>query len=65
MLSLFYLQDLCKNPEKFWEFIDNNPYPYLERSYIQLDRICQLFEAHGDDVDLLLLLAEKKIGPVV
>ena len=36
-LTRYYLKELCKNPESFWQFIDNNP--YLERSDIQLDRI--------------------------
>ncbi len=57
-LTLFYLKELCQNPEKFWHFIDNNP--YLERSDIQLDRICQLFEEYGDDVDIPLLLKGHK-----
>lgn len=55
-ITRFYLKELCQNPEKFWEFIDSNP--YLERSDIQLDRICQLFDKYGDDVDLSLLLGE-------
>ena len=58
-LTRYYLKELCQNPEPFWQFIDNNP--YLERSDIQLDRICQLFKEHGDDVDLELLLGEKEI----
>ena len=58
-ITRFYLKELCKNPKKFWQFIDNNP--YLERSDIQLDRICKLFEAYGDDVDLELLLGEKEV----
>jgi hypothetical protein len=53
-LTRYYLKELCKNPEPFWEFIDNNP--YLERSDIQLDRISQLFEEFGDDVSMELLL---------
>ena len=55
-ITRHYLKELCQNPDSFWEFIDNNP--YLERSDIQLDRICQLFKEHGDDVDLSLLLGE-------
>lgn len=58
-VTLFYLKELCQNPEKFWQFIDNNP--YLERSDIQLDRICQLFKEHGDDVDIPLLLEDQKV----
>ncbi|GIT99463.1 acyl-homoserine-lactone synthase [Sulfurovum sp. TSL1] len=61
-LTRHYLKDLCNNPEKFWEFIDNNP--YLERSNIHLDKICRLFQAYGDDVDLSLLLEEKKAEPI-
>jgi len=52
-----YLKRLCESPDAFWKFIDNNP--YLERSDIQLDRICQLFQEHGDDVDISLLLGEE------
>ncbi|HFQ61013.1 MAG TPA: hypothetical protein ENK39_01765 [Epsilonproteobacteria bacterium] len=55
-ITRHYLKELCQNPDSFWEFIDNNP--YLERSDIQLDRICQLFKEYGDDVDLSLLLGE-------
>lgn len=55
-LTLFYLKELCQNSEKFWQFIDNNS--YLEHSDIQLDRICQLFEEHGDNVDIPLLLGD-------
>lgn len=55
-VTRFYLKKLCQNPDKFWEFIDNNP--YLERSDMQLDRICKLFEEYGEDVDLSLLLGE-------
>lgn len=53
-ITRYYLKKLCQNPKKFLQFIDNNP--YLERSDIQLDKICQLFKEHGDDVDLALLL---------
>lgn len=51
-----YLKQLCQNPEKFWKFIDDNP--YLERSDIELDRICKLFKEYGDDVALELLMGE-------
>jgi len=57
-LTRHYLKELCKDPKPFWQFIDANP--YLERSDIQLDRICQLFKKYGDDVDLSLLLGEEK-----
>ncbi len=55
-LTRHYLQELCKNPESLWKFVDNNP--YLERSDIQLDRICELFKEHGDDVSMQFLLGE-------
>lgn len=55
-LTRYYLKELCSDPEKFWQFIDNNP--YLERSDIRLERICRLFETHGEDVDLSLLLKD-------
>ncbi len=55
-LTRYYLKEFCKNPESLWKFIDNNP--YLERSNMQLDRICQLFEEHGDNVSMELLLGE-------
>ncbi len=58
-ITRHYLKELCKDPEYLWQFIDNNP--YLERSDIQLDRIRQLFEEHGEDVDLSLLLADQKV----
>jgi len=61
-LTRYYLKKLCNNPESFWQFIDNNP--YLERSDIYLDKISQLFEEYGDDVDLALLLADEDLHPV-
>ena len=62
-LTRYYLKELCKDPESFWQFIDNNP--YLERSDIHLDRICQLFKEHGDDVDLSILLEDQKVDLTV
>jgi len=53
-ITRFYLKDVCNNPEKLWQFIDNNP--YLERSDIQLNRISQLFKEFGDDVSMEQLL---------
>ncbi len=58
-LTTYYLKQMCQNPEKLWEFVDNNP--YLERSDIQLERICKLFKEYGDDVDIALLLGEDKV----
>lgn len=55
-ITRYYLKELCKNPEVLWTFVDNNP--YLKRSDIHLDRICQLFKEYGDDVDISLLLEE-------
>jgi len=55
-ITRFYLRELCANPDKFWKFIDDNP--YLERSDMQLDRICKLFEEHGDDVNISLLMGD-------
>jgi len=57
-ITRYYLQELCKNPESLWQFIDNNP--YLERSDIQLDQICQFFKEYGNDINLSVLLAEDK-----
>ncbi|MCK5535715.1 MAG: hypothetical protein KAI79_02755 [Bacteroidales bacterium] len=57
-ITKYYLKELCENPEKFWNFIDNNP--YLKRSDVNLDKICKLFNEHGDDIDLSLLTAEEK-----
>ncbi len=59
-LTRHYLQELCKNPESLWKFVDNNP--YLERSDIQLDRICELFKEHGDDVSMQFLLGEHDLS---
>jgi len=53
-LTRYYLQALCKNPDSFWQFIDNNP--YLERSDIHLDQICQIFKEHGEDVSMVRLV---------
>jgi len=57
-LTKYYLKQMCQNPEKLWNFIDNNI--YLDRSDIQLERICKLFKEYGDDVDIALLLGENK-----
>ncbi len=59
ILTKYYLQELCNNPEPFWNFIDKNP--YLERSDIQLDRICQLFKEYGEDVTMEQLLGLKNL----
>lgn len=56
-ITRHYLKALCQNPDAFWRFIDHNP--YLERSDIQLERICQLFKEYGDDVPLSLLIGEE------
>lgn len=57
-ITKYYLKQLCQNPEPFWQFIDNHP--YLERSDIHLDEICELFKTYGDDADLTLLFDAKK-----
>jgi len=57
-ITKYYLKQLCQNPEPFWQFIDNHP--YLERSDIHLDEICELFKTYGDDADLSVLFDEKK-----
>ena len=62
-LTRYYLKELCKDPESFWQFIDNNP--YLERSDIQLDQICQLFKEYGDDVSMALLLGKNDLSTTV
>lgn len=54
-LTKYYLQELCQNPETFWGFIDKNP--YLERSDIHLDQICQIFKEHGKDASMALFVA--------
>jgi len=59
-VTMYYLKELCRNPESFWQFIENNP--YLQRSEIQLDRICQLFQEYGDDLDMKHLLSKIKIS---
>jgi N-acyl amino acid synthase of PEP-CTERM/exosortase system len=55
-ITKHYLFKLCQTPETFWQFIDNHP--YLERSDIQLERICQLFDQYGKKIDLNLLLEQ-------
>lgn len=62
-LTRHYLKELCKNPEPFWQFIDNNP--YLERSDIQLNRICQLFKQFGDEVSMEDLLGMNELTKTV
>ena len=53
-ITLFYLKKLCNSPEKFWQFIDRHP--YLSRTDIHLDRICELFETYGEKTNIPLLL---------
>ena len=59
-LTRYYLKELCKDPESFWKYIDNNP--YLERSDMQLDRICQLLKEYGDDLDMEHILGETEVS---
>ncbi len=61
-LTKYYLKELCKNPEPLWQFVDKNP--YLERSDIQLDKICQYFKEYGDDLDAKYILEDKDLQPV-
>lgn len=56
-LTIYYLKELCENPEPFLHFIDNHP--YLKRSDIQFDRMTQLFKTHGDTVSMERLLGMK------
>ena len=58
-LTKYYLKQMCENPEKLWQFVDNNA--YLDRSDIHLERICKLFKEYGDDVDIALLLGEDQV----
>jgi|GEM_PF-871081 len=56
LITRHYLKALCQNPGPFWQFIDANP--YLDRSDIRLERICELFKTHGEDAELSYLLGE-------
>jgi len=53
-ITLFYLKQLCQDPGKFWQFIEDHP--YLDRSDIHLERICELFDTYRDKVDIPFLL---------
>jgi hypothetical protein len=55
-ITRYYLKEMCQDPEKLWKFVDDNP--YLNRSDLQIERICKLFEEHGEEVDISLLLGE-------
>lgn len=55
-VTKYYLLELCKNPETFWKFIDDNP--YLDRSDIHLDKICQIFKKYGEHVSIERLVKE-------
>lgn len=59
-ITEYYLHELCKNPEDFWHFIDRHP--YLERSDIQLDKICQHFKKYGEDHDLKYIFDETELS---
>lgn len=61
-ITKYYLKELCKNPEPLWEFLDNNP--YLERSDIQLDKICQYFKEYGDNLDIDYILEDTVISEI-
>ena len=52
----YYLKEFCKNPGKLWAFVDGNP--YLDRSDIRLEYLCEIFEKYGDDADVSLLIGE-------
>jgi len=51
-----YLKAFCENPGKLWAFVDGNP--YLDRSDIRLEYLCEIFEKYGDDADVSLLIGE-------
>ena len=55
-VTKFYLRELCENSKPFWDFIDKNP--YLERSEIHLDKICQIFKEYGNDISIERLVRE-------
>lgn len=55
-VTKYYLRQLCKNSKSFWDFIDANP--YLERSDIHLDKICQLFKEYGENISIERLVRE-------
>ena len=57
-ITRHYLKALCEDPEPFWQFIDANP--YLDRSDIRLERICELFKTYGEEAELSYLLAEEE-----
>ena len=59
-ITSYYLKKLCDHPEDFWYFIDKHP--YLERSDIQLDKICQHFKEYGDDHDLKYIFEETQVS---
>lgn len=61
-VTRYYLKELCKDPQPLWKFVDNNP--YLERSDIQLDKICQYFKEYGDDLDVKYILEETKVSEI-
>ncbi len=53
-ITMYYLKEMCKNPEKLWYFVDNNP--YLTRKDIEIERLCKLFKKYGDEIDIPRLL---------
>lgn len=55
-VTKYYLRELCKNSKSFWDFIDNNP--YIERSDIHLDKICQIFKEYGENISIERLVRE-------
>lgn len=59
-VTRYYLKKLCKDPEPLWKFVDNNP--YLERSDIQLDKICQYFKEYGNGLDVKYILEDSEVS---
>ena len=52
-ITLHYLAKLCQNPNDFWYFIDRHP--YLDRSDIPLETICQYFKEVPEKISIPFL----------
>jgi len=61
-VTSYYLKELCKDPQALWRFVNNNP--YLERSDIQLEKICKYFKECGDDLDMKYILEDTEVSEI-
>ena len=55
-IVLFYLKELCQDKQRLDNYIDQHP--YLNRSDMQVDRVCELVAKYGDQLKVSHLVEE-------